>query len=94
MLNKTCTSFYYNIAKCRTMAMWKYLKAPKDGFSDPRGSLANEIPSRAIEQANQEVRHLTTKESKGKRGPYKKYGSNKNHLCDTYRYIFIGMTRS
>ena len=54
--------------------MWKYLKAPKDGLPDPRGSLANEIPSRAIEQANREVRHLTAKESKGKRGPYKKYG--------------------
>ena len=76
------------------MAMWKYLKAPKDGLPDPRGSLANEIPSCAIEQANQKVRHLTAKESKGKHEPYKKYGSNKNHLCDTYRCIFIGMTRS
>ena len=49
----------------RKMAMWKYLKAPKDGLSDPRGSWANEILSRAIEQANQEVCHLTAKESKG-----------------------------
>ena len=27
-----------------------------DELSEPRGSLANDIPSRAIEQANQEVR--------------------------------------
>ena len=57
------------------MALWKYLKAPKDGLPDPRGSLAIEIPSRAIEQANQEVQQLrSANESKGKRGPYKKYG--------------------
>ena len=37
------------------MALWKYLKGMKDGLCDPRGSLANEIFSRAIEQANQEV---------------------------------------
>ena len=47
------------------MAMWKYLKAPKDGLSDPRGSWTNEILSRTIEQANQEVCHLIAKESKG-----------------------------
>ena len=57
------------------MALWKYLKAPKDGLPDPRGSLANEIPSHAIEQANQEVWQLrSANESKGKHGPYKKYG--------------------
>ena len=27
---------------------------PKDGLPDPRGSLANDIPSHAIEQPNQE----------------------------------------
>ena len=52
------------------MALWKYLKAQKDEMPDPRGSLADEIPSHAIEQANQEIWQLTTKESKGKRGPY------------------------
>ena len=36
------------------MALWKYLKL-KDELPDPRGSLANNIPSHAIEQANQEV---------------------------------------
>ena len=51
----------------------KYLKARKDGLPDPRRSLADEIPSHAIEQANQEIRQLTTKESKGKCGPSKKY---------------------
>ena len=61
-----CTLYCYNIAKCRIMAMWKYLKAPKNRFPDPRGSLVNEISSCAIEQANQEDRHLTAKESKGK----------------------------
>ena len=55
------------------MALWKYLKARKDGLPDPRGPLADEIPSGIIEQANQEIQKLTTKESKGKCGPYKKY---------------------
>ena len=52
------TTFYYNtvINVYSMMALWKYLKALKDGLPDPRGSLANKIPSRAIEQANQEVR--------------------------------------
>jgi len=35
------------------MVLFEYLKAPKDGLLDPRGFLANEIPSCAIEQANQ-----------------------------------------
>ena len=33
------------------MALWKL----KDELPEPRGSLANNIPSHAIEQANQEV---------------------------------------
>ena len=32
-----------------------YGSTPKDELPDPRGSLANDIPSRAIEQASQEV---------------------------------------
>ena len=48
------------------MALWKYLKAPKDGLLGPRGSLGDEIPSRTIKQANPEIRKLTTNESKGK----------------------------
>ena len=36
------------------MALWKYFKL-KDELPEPRGSLANNIPSCAIEQANQEV---------------------------------------
>ena len=45
------TTFYYNtdINMYGTMALWKYLKALKDGLPDPRGSLANEIPSCVIE---------------------------------------------
>jgi len=31
----------------------RYLKALKDGLLDPRGSLTNQVPSCAIEQANQ-----------------------------------------
>ena len=34
------------------MALWKL----KDELPEPRGSLANDIPFHAIEQANQEVR--------------------------------------
>ena len=40
------------------MALWKYLKAQKDELLDPRGYLADEIPSCAIEQANQEIWQL------------------------------------
>ena len=51
------TTFYYNtvINIYNTLVLWKYIKALKDGLPDPRGSLENEIPSRAIEQANQQV---------------------------------------
>ena len=35
---------------------WHCGSTLKDELPDPRGSLANDIPSRAIEQANQEVR--------------------------------------
>ena len=47
------------------------LKSSEGWTSGPRGSLADKIPSCTIEQANQEIRQLTTKESKGKCGPYK-----------------------
>ena len=35
---------------------WHHGSTLKDEQPEPRGSLANSIPSRAIEQANQEVR--------------------------------------
>ena len=42
------------------MAQWKF--QTEDELPEPRGSLANDIPSRATEQANQKVqqddRHL------------------------------------
>ena len=47
-----------------------YLKAPREEQPDPRGSLADEIPSCATELVNEEIRKLTAKESKGKRGSY------------------------
>ena len=37
------------------MVLWKYFKF-KDELPEPRGSLANDMPFYAIEQANQEVR--------------------------------------
>ena len=53
---ETCTSFYYLIASIdKFTGGWHYGSTPKDELPDPRGSLANDIPSRAIEQANQEV---------------------------------------
>ena len=56
------------------MALWKYLKAPKDGLPDPRGSLSNEVPSHATEQANQKVWQLRSANGgMGKRGAYKRY---------------------
>ena len=48
-----CTSFCYSTDKCT--GRWCCENTLKDGLSDPRGSLANKIPSRAIAQANQEV---------------------------------------
>ena len=35
---------------------WHCESTSKDELPEPRGSLANSIPSRTIEQANQEVR--------------------------------------
>ena len=35
---------------------WHCERTPKDKLSDPRGSLDKDIPSYAIEQANQNVR--------------------------------------
>ena len=55
------------------MVLWKYLKAPKDGLPDLRGSLRDETPSRTVEQENQEIRKLTNNKSKGKCEPYKKF---------------------
>ena len=50
------------------------VKVFEDGLPDPTGSLASEIPSSTIVQANQEVQQLR-EAGKGKRGPYKKYGN-------------------
>ena len=49
-----CASFYYSSDKCA--GQWRCGSTPKDELADPRGSLINDIPSCAIEQANQEVR--------------------------------------
>jgi len=35
------------------MVLLRYLKVPKDVLLDPRGSLANEVQSCVIQQANQ-----------------------------------------
>ena len=51
---QTCTLFYYSTDKCT--GWWCCGSTAKDGLPDPRGSLANEIPSCIIEQANQEFR--------------------------------------
>ena len=50
---QTCTSFYYSTGKCT--GQWCCGSTPKDELPGPRGSLANDIPSHAIEQANQEI---------------------------------------
>ena len=53
---QTCTLFYYQIASTdKFTGWWHYESTLKDVLPDPRGCLANHIPSRAIEQANQEV---------------------------------------
>ena len=54
-----CALFYYFILdtsstnKCT--GKWCCGSTPKDELPEPRGSLANNIPSCALEQANQEV---------------------------------------
>ena len=50
---QTYTSFYYSTDKCT--GQWHCGSTLKDEPPDPRGSLANEIPSHTIEQANQET---------------------------------------
>ena len=47
---QTNTSFYYSTDKCT--GWWHWGSTPKDGLPDQRGSLASEITSHAIEQAN------------------------------------------
>ena len=55
-----CASLYYFILdtsstdKCT--GQWHHGSIVKDELPEPRGSLANDIPSCATEQANQEVR--------------------------------------
>ena len=49
-----CTLFYYSIDKCTGQLCCRSI--PKVGLPDPKGSLANKIPSHAIEQTNQAVR--------------------------------------
>ena len=56
---QTCTLFYYFILvtsstdKCT--GRWHRGSTPKDELPEPRGSLANDVPSCAIEQTNYEV---------------------------------------
>ena len=47
------TLFYYSTDKCT--GQWHCEDTLKDGLPDSRGSLANNIPSHAIQQVNQEV---------------------------------------
>ena len=53
------------------MALLKYL-VPKDGLPDPKGSLSQSIPSRAIAAANNEVTKATSG-AMNKCGPYRRY---------------------
>ena len=50
---QTCTLFYYSTDKCT--GRWRRGSTPKDGVNDPRRSLANKVPSHAVQQVNQEV---------------------------------------
>ena len=59
------------------MALLKYL-VPKDGLPDPKGSLSQSIPSRAIAAANDEVTKATSG-AMNKRGPYRRY-SPEEHM--------------
>ena len=49
---QTCTSFYNSILISVATGRWHCGSTPKDKLADPTGSLANDIPSHAIEQAN------------------------------------------
>ena len=52
------------------MALLRYLN-PKDGLPDPKGSLSQSVPSRAIAAANEEV--TRARSGVKKRGPYRRY---------------------
>ena len=54
------------------MALLRYLR-PKDGLSDPKGSLSAAVAAQAIAQANKEVEEAMIQSVKGKRGLYKRY---------------------
>ena len=49
---QTCNLFYYSTDKCTVR--WRRGSTPKDGVNDPRRSLANKVPSHAVQQVNQE----------------------------------------
>ena len=53
---QTCALFYI-LVDCtdKCTGQWYCGSTSKDELPDPRGSLTNNIPSHAIEQANQEV---------------------------------------
>ena len=48
-----CTSLYYSTDKCT--GKLPFGSTPKDGLTDPRGSLVNQIPYHAKEQTNQDI---------------------------------------
>ena len=55
-VTQTCASFYCTIDKCTGCGLAVcYGSTPKDELRDPRGPLANNIPSCVIEQVDQEV---------------------------------------
>ena len=49
-----CTSLYYSNDKCTGQLLFGSIL--KDGLTDPRGFLENQIPYHAKEQANQDIR--------------------------------------
>ncbi len=64
------------------MALLKYLK-PRDGLPNPKGTLSQTLPSRAIEAANREVVQATS-EAGRKRGPYKRYSAEERLQIGKY----------
>ena len=62
---------FFTRAQCSySMALLRYLN-PKDGLPDPKGSLSQSVPSRAIAAANEEV--TRARSGVKKRGPYRRY---------------------
>ena len=69
------------------MALYRYFKQHSDDqLPDPQGPLSIEVPSTSIVSANEEVRHVVSKEP-AKRGPYANFTAEIGKRAVEYRIV-------